>query len=638
MKSITRDLCRFLCSRLCELISLLQMTRNYQKRLGAYGKSNYDPVYMERAVAAVKGGRMSIRKASTNYGVPYTTLNSHIHNKHPLKYGGQPSLDDAVENLLVDALQLCAEWGFPLKPIDVRRVVQQFLNRQGVTVKKFKDNLPGRDWFEHFMKRHEQLTVKLAENTKRVRAAVTYDMVDKYFQELANVVRDVPPENIVNYDETNFVDDPGACRVVLKKGTKHAYRTLDISKTNTTVMFAISADGTRLAPYVVYKAKYSYTGWEEGGLPGTVYNRSVRGWFDSELFEDWFHKIALPYFRRLDGPKVLIGDNLASHITVGVIQECQNNDIRFVLLPPNTTHMLQPLDVAYFRPLKGSWRKNLEQWKLRNRGVLPKTLFPRMLKQAVEDLQEREKVNICSGFRACGIVPFNPGAVLQKIKTKNRDTVTSSPSLESSMSEVLINHLDLLKTGESTAPKRGKKKNIIPGKMIGLDDLQETNKRKTVVQKRKRGNKSDSGEEQEIIEEVFVNSDSECGDEAQQDALNTGISPDDFEIGESSTAQTEPPPPDTQDFCVGDFVITAFQTNKRDRWYIGKVLEIIGSEVSVTMLRKGQFRKNAFYVYPNAEDIALVKKQQIMRKITLKEIKRGRHIFALEAQEEDLTE
>ena len=100
-------------------------------------------------------------------------------------------------------------------------------------------------------------------------------------------------------------------------------------------MFAIAADGTLLPPYVVYKAKHSYEGWTEGGIEGSRYNRSMSGWFDSELFEDWFKTLALPYFRKLNGPKVLIGDNLNSHLTNSVIQECENNEIKFILLPPN---------------------------------------------------------------------------------------------------------------------------------------------------------------------------------------------------------------------------------------------------------------------------------------------------------------
>jgi hypothetical protein len=198
-----------------------------------------------------------------------------------------------------------------------------------------------------------------------------------------------------------------------------------------------------------------------------------------------------------------------------------------------------------------------------------------MLKQAVEDLKERDKINIISGFRACGIVPFNPEAVLQKIKTTDRGTTPCSSSLESSMSEVL----DQLKTDQSPAPKRRKKKSIIPGKSIGLGDLKEVNKAKPTVQKRKKKNKSDSEEDQEeneILEEIFDSSGSECDQEPQQDRPGSeceqehqqgrrNISPDDYEIGESSTAPTGSPDP--PDFRVGDYVIPTLKTNKRSLVY-----------------------------------------------------------------------
>lgn len=43
-------------------------------------------------------------------------------------------------------------------------------------------------------------------------------------------------------------------------------------------MFAIAADGIRLPPYVVYKAKHTYASWTEG----TQYNRLMSGLFDTE--------------------------------------------------------------------------------------------------------------------------------------------------------------------------------------------------------------------------------------------------------------------------------------------------------------------------------------------------------------------
>jgi hypothetical protein len=45
-------------------------------------------------------------------------------------------------------------------------------------------------------------------------------------------------------------------------------------------------------------------------------------------------KILVPYCRRLTGKKILIVDNLSSHISREVIDLCREHDITFVCLPP----------------------------------------------------------------------------------------------------------------------------------------------------------------------------------------------------------------------------------------------------------------------------------------------------------------
>lgn len=62
---------------------------------------------------------------------------------------------------------------------------------------------------------------------------------------------------------------------------------------------------------------------------------------------------------------------------------CHENNIQFVFLPTNSTHLTQPLDVAFFRPLKIHWRKILEDWKVgegKEEISIPKDKFPRLLK------------------------------------------------------------------------------------------------------------------------------------------------------------------------------------------------------------------------------------------------------------------
>ena len=80
-------------------------------------------------------------------------------------------------------------------------------------------------------------------------------------------------------------------------------------------MFCGTASGDLLEPYVVYKALNMWNSWTTGGPPRARYNRSKSGWFDNVCSSDWFTTVILPWCRRNEGPKVIIGDNLSSHLS-----------------------------------------------------------------------------------------------------------------------------------------------------------------------------------------------------------------------------------------------------------------------------------------------------------------------------------
>ena len=67
----------------------------------------------------------------------------------------------------------------------------------------------------------------------------------------------------------------------------------------------------------------------------------------------------LPKLKKLFGKKVLIADNISTHLNVTIFQKCREENISLVSLPPNSIYLAQPLDVAFFRPMKIAWRKVL---------------------------------------------------------------------------------------------------------------------------------------------------------------------------------------------------------------------------------------------------------------------------------------
>lgn len=112
-------------------------------------------------------------------------------------------------------------------------------------------------------------------------------------------------------------------------------------------MFCASADGTLLPPFVVYKnpprgAGIVHLSWKQGGpkgkpccikrccKEGTQFEITNSGWFESSTFEKWFENMFLPHAKKIEGRKVIIGDNLSSHFSIHVLKLCEQNNIDFI--------------------------------------------------------------------------------------------------------------------------------------------------------------------------------------------------------------------------------------------------------------------------------------------------------------------
>ncbi|XP_046689276.1 MFS-type transporter clz9-like [Homalodisca vitripennis] len=458
------------------------MVLKYHRPSGSRSYKDYSEESLKKAVVAVKSGIFR-RKAAVEFGIPRATLNRAVEDKPLNKVGWPCVLSEEEQVRLAECVSLAGDWGFPLNMLDIRLIVKGFLDRSGRNKKRFKNNMPGVEFAMAFVQRYKsKLSNKLCQNVERSRAAVSEEIINSYFDELQGTLDGVDPAMIINYDETNMTDDPGRKKVVVRRGFRHPERIIDFSKSSTSVMFSGSADGIHLPPYITYKAENLYDTWTVSGPKGAFYNRSKSGWFTLEIFEDRFRKVALPYFKKFDkdATKVMIGDNLASHISPWIIEECKSHNIKFLLLPPNSTYYTQPLDVAFFRPLKIKWRQTFNDWKLKNRGCVPKDRFPRLLRQCLEALSEENvKNNLVSGFKATGIVPLDRQQVLKRLPkvTKNDDTNSekdlNSSNAESDWVETFKSYLGDSRKKETQPTRKMKKKKLNVPAGRGVEGLGE---------------------------------------------------------------------------------------------------------------------------------------------------------------------
>ena len=176
---------------------------------------------------------------------------------------------------------------------------------------------------------------------------------------------------------------------------------------------------------------------------------------------------------------MIIGDNLSSHLTISVVEMCEEHYIQFCFLPSNSSHMTQPLDVAFFRPMKIAWRKIILQWKKgpgRKKATIPKDEFPRLIKELSNELAQNQCDNLKAGFKKCGISPLNKHKILGRLpKEKQIENPVNKAENEAAVDDAFIQILKEMRYDSIPEIRKRKKKiNVSPGKNIKGTDFESS--------------------------------------------------------------------------------------------------------------------------------------------------------------------
>jgi hypothetical protein len=130
-----------------------------------------------------------------------------------------------------------------------------------------------------------------------------------------------------------------------------------------TVIKAVNAYGWSLPPMIILKGKNHQASWYEiGGLPyGVVIAVSENGWINDQLGLFWLKEVFNKHTqsRTIGQYRLLILDGHSSHSGPEFDQFCTENLIIPLYMPPHFSHLLQPLDVSYFSPLKRVYKQEV---------------------------------------------------------------------------------------------------------------------------------------------------------------------------------------------------------------------------------------------------------------------------------------
>lgn len=184
---------------------------------------------------------------------------------------------------------------------------------------------------------------------------------------------------------------------------------------------SVRADGTPFGePILIFKgvnaqAKF-IQGWpgahllmtDSGGMEGHGWAACAAVWAD----------IA-------EGGEVFIVDGHQSHLDLTALDILRAHHVNVITLPPHTTHILQPLDTAFFRAWKAAFKRAVEKAMFRrllNVGHIPE--LAKAAWQQVMPMQDGKYVpnkGITKAFASGGVYPPNRHAFPDSVFTPGDD-------------------------------------------------------------------------------------------------------------------------------------------------------------------------------------------------------------------------
>jgi hypothetical protein len=226
----------------------------------------------------------------------------------------------------------------------------------------------------------------------------------------------ITPSNIWNFDETGFRVGQGKKETVVTRFGRSRTRIASASsRESLTLIECVSASGKVIPPLIILAAKNHMEEWyqhlkEEDYL--IAYSKA--GYSNSELIFEWIHHFEITTKKYAGNSwRMLLMDNFDAHITYDLYEFCISKKIIVYTFPPNTTHILQPLDGVPFQNYKHFHGVEVNN-QARARGVVfDKYDFLYNL-PTIRNQTFTSKI-IRSGFRDRGIVPYNPEIVFEKI-------------------------------------------------------------------------------------------------------------------------------------------------------------------------------------------------------------------------------
>jgi hypothetical protein len=365
--------------------------------------------------------KLSIRHIAKIYQVDNRRLGERLRGIPPRRdiSANSRKLIDLEESVLSNYILELDSKGFPPRLCIVEDMANRLIElRDGKRV--------GPRWAANFVRRHPELRTRFQRKYDYQRAKCEDpNVIRGWFELIKHTIAKyaIQESDIYNFDETGFMMGVISTGMVVTSsdGRKQAKKTQPGNREWVTVIQAVSSVGYAVPPFLVMAGKNHLESWydEVDFPPQWRAGVTSNGWTTNEMGMEWvrhFEEFTVP--RKVGVYRLLVLDGHESHHSVEFEEYCKERNIITLCMPPHSSHLLQPLDVSCFSPLKKAYGRQIEELMRQQIIHITKEDFIPAFRAAFQ--ASLTKSNIQGGFRGAGLVPFDPERVISTLDLKLR--------------------------------------------------------------------------------------------------------------------------------------------------------------------------------------------------------------------------
>jgi hypothetical protein len=364
---------------------------------------------IELALQAIRTGEVnSIRAAHRAYNIPESTLRARLNGTTNRRTAHQyrKRLSTRQEEFLIDWILEQETQGFPPSHARTREMATRIIRMNGDTQEL------GKRFVTKLIRDNPRIASIVGRPIEQARINGTNpEAIQEFYTLYERIVRDynIQPCNMWNMDEHGIA--LGVCTnsyVLGSSNKKRSYVKSPESREWVSIIEVVSPHGGFIRPLIIFKGIAPQTTHFPMDTPDYCYTSSANGWTTNAKGLSWLKTMFEPETRPQNNEwRLLIMDGHGSHTTIDFLWYCKQNKIHLLFLPAHTSHVLQPLDLGVFAPLKSRYRSEIAALaSLDDASPVKKQRFITCYHLARKETFTPRLLRV--GWQAAGLYPYNP--------------------------------------------------------------------------------------------------------------------------------------------------------------------------------------------------------------------------------------